>query len=77
MHQLLNRSMIEHLPLEIIYHARDQSISQRLIRVIRMEEACCVAYCYTRKQVRTFRWDGILAVAVFRKNKGTEKRSGA
>ncbi|WJE17559.1 hypothetical protein QRD89_09485 [Halobacillus sp. ACCC02827] len=77
MRQLLNRSMTEHMPLEIIYLARDQSITQRFIRVIRMDETCLVAYCYTRKQVRTFRWDGILSVGVVYKNKGLEERSGA
>lgn len=47
--------------VEIIYQARDGKFSQRYIRIIEVGKTYVKAYCYTRKKIRIFRKDGILA----------------
>lgn len=47
--------------IEIIYQAKDGKLSQRHVRVIEVGETYVKAYCYSRKQVRIFQRDGILA----------------
>jgi predicted DNA-binding transcriptional regulator YafY len=47
--------------LEIIYMARDGTFTKRRIRVIEYSETYVKAYCYTRRMVRIFNKDGILA----------------
>ncbi|MFJ7935967.1 transcriptional regulator [Sporosarcina sp. NPDC096371] len=48
--------------LEMMYVAKDGSISKRRIKVIQVGEASFRAYCYMRKSKRTFTIDNILAL---------------
>lgn len=47
--------------LEIIYQSKSRVFSQRHIRVIEVGEMYVRAYCYSRRQVRIFSLDRILA----------------
>ena len=47
--------------LEVMYMAKDGSISKRRIKVLHMHKDTCVAYCYLRKAKRTFIIDNVLA----------------
>lgn len=67
MNGLLRRSMNLKTPLAIIYINNSNQISQRIIRVLKVEDPLIKAYCYTKKQFRTFRLDNILSVDVLRK----------
>ncbi|GGH81074.1 hypothetical protein JOD43_002429 [Pullulanibacillus pueri] len=46
--------------LEIIYLDASNSMSQRKIRIIKQNASLVIAYCYTRKQIRTFYIENIL-----------------
>ncbi|CAM3236675.1 putative DNA-binding transcriptional regulator YafY [Sporolactobacillus spathodeae] len=43
----------------IIYQAKDGQFSKRRVRIISVGTAYIKAYCYTRRQVRTFTIDRI------------------
>ncbi|MBM7715354.1 putative DNA-binding transcriptional regulator YafY [Bacillus thermophilus] len=70
MNGLLRRSANLKTPLAIIYINKSNHISQRIIRVLKVEDSLIKAYCYTKKQIRTFRLDNILSVDVLRKRMG-------
>ncbi|SDL99511.1 hypothetical protein [Sediminibacillus halophilus] len=48
--------------VEMIYQAKNGQLSQRIVRILQVKEEQVVAYCFYRKQVRTFRLENILAV---------------
>ncbi|MFA1820538.1 hypothetical protein ACDX78_10205 [Virgibacillus oceani] len=48
--------------LEIIYIDDDNNLTQRFIRVLDKYDNSILAYCYYRKQVRTFKINNILSV---------------
>lgn len=66
---LLMRSAATGERLEIIYLSAKGEITQRIIKVERIEEESFKAYCYTRKQSRTFKIDNILSIAPLRHHK--------
>jgi hypothetical protein len=47
--------------LEIIYMSKDGTFTKRRVRVIECNDTYVKAYCYTRRMVRMFNKDGILA----------------
>ncbi|WP_072890726.1 hypothetical protein [Ornithinibacillus halophilus] len=49
--------------LMIFYMDQSNNITQRIIRVVDIKENAIVAFCYYRKQVRTFKINNILSVA--------------
>lgn len=57
-------------PLELIYINNDNQISQRIIKVLGVNDNQIKAYCYTRRQFRTFKLDNILSVAPHRQRSG-------
>ena len=59
---LLLRSIEENIPLEMIYLSKDQQISQRKMVVKEVNDEYIRAYCFLRKQVRTFRRENILSI---------------
>lgn len=67
MNHLLSDSIKSKQKIMIFYMDSDNHVTQRIIRVIRMEENTIIAFCYWRKRVRTFRLDHILAVEPVRK----------
>ncbi|MFZ7944625.1 hypothetical protein [Neobacillus sp. 19] len=59
---LLIRSIEEHLPLEMIYLANNQELSQRKLIVKEVNDDYIRAYCLSRKQMRTFKRENILSI---------------
>ena len=47
--------------LEVMYLAKDGSISQRRVKVLQVGESSFRAYCFLRKSKRTFLIDNVLA----------------
>ncbi|WP_026693471.1 hypothetical protein [Peribacillus kribbensis] len=64
---LINRSLEEKKPLEIIYLKGDQQISQRTILVLSVNGDYIRAFCYLRNQKRTFKMSNILSAVPSRK----------
>lgn len=62
MRGILVRAMEDQTPIEIIYLAKDGSISQRLIRVMDMKDGQIKAYCYLRNMYRVFNLQNILSI---------------
>ena len=50
--------------VEIIYHSRENKITQRLIDVRSITSGIVKAYCHERKSPRVFRVKNILAISV-------------
>lgn len=62
MEGLLIRSIEQHMPLEMIYLADNQEITQRTLIIKEVTDEYIKAYCLLRKQVRTFKRDNILSI---------------
>lgn len=62
MRSLLLKAATSGLLLEMIYLDCKGNLSQRRIRVLSLNEESFRAYCYTRKQQRTFKVSNILSV---------------
>ena len=61
MKEKLMRAMKDGQIIEIVYEAKDGSISQRNIRVLSMKGDAVFAYCYLRGKRRLFHIDQLLA----------------
>ena len=59
---LLMRSIEDNLPLEMIYLAENQELSQRKLIVKEVTDKYIRAYCLLRKQMRTFKRENILSI---------------
>ena len=64
---LLKRAVVNGEVLEMIYLNTKGEISQRRIKVIKLNDDSFSAYCFTRKQQRTFKISNILSVGPVRK----------
>lgn len=67
MERLLNHASESDQKLEMIYIDSKGNMSQRVIRVVKVEEDHVVVYCYARKQVRSFKLANILSVYPYTK----------
>lgn len=61
MREQLIKAMKDSKVLEIVYQAKDGSISQRHIRVLSMKGDAVFAYCYLRNKKRIFHLNQFLA----------------
>ncbi|OIU72470.1 hypothetical protein [Rossellomorea aquimaris] len=61
MNKLLIRSLTEQSPVEIIYMADPDKTTKRKVIIKKVNVDSVTAYCFLRKQLRTFRIDCILA----------------
>ncbi|MGG3564062.1 hypothetical protein ABES03_20965 [Neobacillus rhizosphaerae] len=59
---LFIRSIEENMPLEMIYLADNQKISQRKLIVKEINDDYIRGYCLLRKQMRTFKRENILSL---------------
>ena len=59
---LLIRSIEEHMPIEMIYLAENQELSQRKLIVKEINDDYIRAYCLLRKQMRTFKRENIFSI---------------
>lgn len=62
MRKTLEKSVRYGEVLDMMYIAKDGSISKRRIKVIQVGEISFRAYCYVRKSKRTFSIDNVLAL---------------
>ncbi|OXS78677.1 hypothetical protein [Domibacillus enclensis] len=69
---LLKASLEQQMPIEIMYLSERNVISRRTISVIRLDPQYIHAYCFTRKQKRTFKRGNILSAAKIRQRKGAQ-----
>ncbi|MGM8213373.1 WYL domain-containing protein [Virgibacillus sp. W0430] len=70
MKKIISRAIQSKEKIDIIYLSRDNQVSRRVIRVLAVNEQYIKAYCFLKKEVRTFRVDNILSLAPMRKKKG-------
>jgi len=70
MNIILNRSIQQKEKIMIFYMDSAGNVTQRYIRVNRINENTIVAYCYWRKKVRTFKLDNILSAGPSNKRMG-------
>lgn len=70
MKNMLIRSIQSKEKIEMIYLSKDNQASQRIIRVLKINDEMIMAYCYTRRTIRTFKLENILSVGSFRKRMG-------
>jgi hypothetical protein len=63
MKRLLNQSLNESITVEIIYQSKDNSFSQRTIMVRDINQTYIKAFCFTKRQLRIFKIESILAVS--------------
>ncbi len=64
---LLKRAAGSSQRLELIYTNRDNQLSQRIIKVLAVTESTIKAYCYTKRQFRTFSLENVLSVGLIRR----------
>ena len=54
---------VKHNPtIRIMYISDDGTVTQRLVRVIKINSSVFTAYCHLRKARRTFKFDNVLAI---------------
>jgi len=70
--RLFARALKEDRRLEIVYESNNV-FTQRRIKVIELKENTVTAYCYLRRQKRSFKWEQILsAQIVFEEKRGSQ-----
>ncbi|RLL47727.1 WYL domain-containing protein [Oceanobacillus piezotolerans] len=58
----LSRAIKNQKKIEIIYIASNKQITKRTIRAIKLQEQYLLAYCYSKRSIRLFKLNNILAV---------------
>ncbi|TGB04675.1 hypothetical protein [Halobacillus salinus] len=72
---IISRATVSKQPLEMIYLDSKGNMSQRQVRVVKVNGNQVLAYCYARKQVRSFKLSNILSVFPYQK-KGANVNHG-
>ena len=67
MKSILFRALKEKELVELIYISDNKVITQRMIKVLAVNDSKVKAYCYTRKQYRIFKLEQILSLFPVRK----------
>jgi len=62
MQLLINKSLTEQIPLEMIYLSEKQQFTQRRIVVKQLNGEYIRAYCFLRGQTRVFKRNNILSI---------------
>lgn len=62
MKEQIKKSMQYNQIVDIIYMAKDNTLTKRRIKLIKIAGDTVQAYCFTRHAKRTFKIDNILAV---------------
>lgn len=70
MKNMIMRSIQNKEKLEMIYLSSDNRVSQRVVRVLKLNDDMIMAYCYTKRTIRTFKLENILSVGQVRKRMG-------
>ncbi|KPL61380.1 hypothetical protein AM506_01755 [Rossellomorea vietnamensis] len=61
--RIIERSLVDRCPIEIIYMNSELECSKRRILVKKVQKEYILAYCYFRKDIRNFRIHDILAAS--------------
>ncbi|WP_040981107.1 hypothetical protein [Oceanobacillus jeddahense] len=67
---LLHKSLDKKEKIMIYYMDQDNKVTQRIIRVVGIDNKKVLAYCYYRKQVRSFKLDNILSCGEIKRSMG-------
>ena len=62
MQQQLMKACQQQQLIDMMYIAKDGSITKRRVKILQLSHRTCIAYCFTRKAKRTFLLENILAV---------------
>lgn len=66
----LIKAMEQKEKVMIYYLDRDNNVTQRIIRIVEVKKDTLLAYCFYRKQVRSFKIDNILSCGMIKKSVG-------
>lgn len=69
MNKLIKMSYENQICIDMIYQSNEGKFTQRIIKVLQIEQDHIKAYCYFRKAERRFRISNILSVATLRSRK--------
>jgi len=67
---LFLRSIEEKEKIIIFYMDGNNNVTQRYVRVLKLNDTFMLAYCYYRKKIRTFKLENILSAGPVRKRMG-------
>ncbi|ASK64123.1 hypothetical protein CFK37_19180 [Virgibacillus phasianinus] len=70
MKNMLLRAIQHKEKMELIYLDKNNLASQRVVQVYKINDDKIMAYCYTKRAIRTFKLDNILSVGPVRKRMG-------
>jgi predicted DNA-binding transcriptional regulator YafY len=59
--KLVESALVNKRPIEIVYQDEKGVLTQRIVRVRNIVADLVVAFCYCRRENRTFKLDGILS----------------
>ncbi|WP_440894987.1 hypothetical protein ACS127_10460 [Amphibacillus sp. Q70] len=66
----LTNSMEDKGKIMIYYIDSKEKVSQRVVRIVSMDNKKVLAYCYYRRQVRSFKLENILSCGNLKKSVG-------
>ncbi|WAA13093.1 hypothetical protein [Fervidibacillus halotolerans] len=75
MYQYFMKSLVHHIPLQIIYVSKKGEFTKRIIYVKKVKETYIFAYCLTKRHYRKFSTEQILAAIPYKKKKTFESAS--
>lgn len=64
---LFERSIKNKETIIIFYMDQDNKVTQRYVRVLKINDSHILVYCYYRKKIRTLKLDNILSCGPVRK----------
>ncbi|CEI80602.1 hypothetical protein J18TS1_37940 [Oceanobacillus oncorhynchi subsp. incaldanensis] len=67
---LLHHSLDKKEKIMIYYIDRHNNVTQRVIRVVGIDDKRILAYCYYKKQVRSFKIENILSIGCVKRSVG-------
>lgn len=56
--------------LEMIYISRNNKITHRYIKIVKIGSHSILAFCFEKRKLRTFKLDNILSIAPTKKRRG-------
>lgn len=65
MREMLQRCLVSGKRLEMIYLSDKGEFSQRMIKLISLDEKTVTAFCYFRRSKRIFKLENILSLAPY------------
>lgn len=67
---LLKKAEETKIPIQIIYINNKNQITQRVIKVSKVTDTSVKAYCYRKRQFRTFKLENVLSVGFVKQKRG-------